>query len=201
MTLVYHTEFPPEPARAVKPEARPLPLGVADHIEPLMACKHCKGHGHTLSKGFTVDDRDSRRDYPSKWKPCYDCNGTGWFHAPDLKALALAIKGRKLGTLRSKRPDDARAYFVWRLARFHGGQDTCLPMGAEMEIGGDPYKEILDTLAQMIAERLFGSGNFGRARWQAAMHGSHTYADVPADIQNMPVHDGNKPLSEMLETV
>ena len=201
MTLTYHTTFPPEPTQATPPAARPLPVGVADHIKPLLPCKNCNGAGHYLHKGFTVDDEDGRRDYPSRWETCHSCNGSGWFHAPDLKALATSIKGRKPGALKSRRPDDARGYFVWRLARFHGGKDVCLPMGAEMEISGDPYKEILDTLAEIIARKLFGSGNVGRARWQTAMHGSHNYSDVPADVQIMPVHDGSKPLCEILETV
>lgn len=201
--LTYHTEFPAEPARAIKPEARPLPEGMAEHIPAMLACKSCDGAGHKLSIGYsyTEEETGEKINRPSKWETCYDCKGSGWFHAPDLLAIVTAIKGRKAGKLKSKRPDDARPYFVWRLARFHGGQDTCMPMGAEMEIGGDPYKGVLDTLAQLVAKRLFGSSNYGTGRWQQAIHGSHNFTDIPRDLGMMPVYDADKPACEMLETV
>lgn len=201
--LVYHTEHPPEPAQAVKPEARPLPENLAEHVPALLPCKRCNGAGHTLSKGFsfTREETGKRVSYPSKWQTCHDCDGKGWFHAPDPRQLLTAVKGRKPGTLRSKRPDSAREYYLWRLARFHGGKDVCLPMGAEMEVGGDPYKELIDELAKQLAKHLFGSGNVGMARWQQAIYGSHSFADVPADTGMMPVYDSDKPMEEMLETV
>ncbi len=197
MGLTYDTTFPPEPAAVAKPEARPLPAGLLPTVPALQACKRCSGSGHTLSQGFTTD---TGKRFPSVWQTCYGCDGKGWFHAPDLLALAEAVKGRKPGKLRSKRPDDARSYYVWRLARFHGGSDVCLPMGAEMEIGSDPYKGILDELAQIIAKRVYGSGNVGRARWQQAIHGSHDFADLPPVLDG-PVYDSDKPAEEILETV
>lgn len=202
--LVYDTEFPVEPARAIKPAEKPLceALATAEVPPPAMIeCTKCSGAGHYLSKGFSFTDETGRKkSYPSKWKTCSYCNGTGWFHAPDVPAILKAILGRKRGTLRSKRPDDARAYYVWRLARFHGGQDTCLPMGAEMEIAGDPYRDLLDALARMIAKPIFGSGNVGTARWHQAMYGCHTFSDVPPVIDG-PVYDKDKPLEEYIETV
>lgn len=197
MALVYDTVFPPEPAHVAKPAARPLPDTLLPHVPPLLACKQCNGAGHNLTKGFTCEDG---KRYPSRWGKCYGCDGRGWFHAPDLRVLAAAIKGRKVGTLRSKRPDDSRAYYVWRLARFHGGKDVCLPMGAELQLGSDPYRGILDEMAQAVARHVFGSGNVGRARWQQAMYGSHEFSDLPATLDG-PVYDAHKPLEEILETV
>lgn len=207
--LVYYKELPnyvepPEPARAVKPQAKPLCQGLATApvpVEPLMACTKCKGAGHTLSDGFSYTLEDgTRRHVPTKWKICSFCDGAGWFHAPDLAPLVKAVTGRKPRTLRSKRPDDTRSYYVWRLARFHGGKDVCLPMGAEMDIAGDPYRDALDELARLIAKTYFGSGNFGAARWQQAMYGSHSFDDLPPHLDG-PVYDSDKPLEEMLETV
>jgi hypothetical protein len=168
----------------------------------MMPCKKCQGSGHNLSKGFTVTEDDGTvKSWPSVWKTCYQCDGVGYYHAPDLFQLVNAVKGRKAGTLRSKRPDNAREYYVWRLARFHGGKDMCLPMGAEMEVGGDPYKEILDELSKIVAQRIFGSGNVGTARWHQAIHGSHNFSDVPSDLGMLPVYDSDKPVEELLETI
>lgn len=75
-----------------------------------------------------------------------------------------------------------------------------MPMGAEMEVSGDPYRDVLDELARLIAKAYFGSGNVGTARWQQAMYGSHSFDDLPPYLDG-PVHDGNKPLDEMLETM
>lgn len=207
--LVYDHELPgyvepTEPSRVEKPQAKPLCHALASAevpVEPVLACRHCKGAGHVLSRGFSYTlENGSRRHRPTRWETCTYCDGAAWFHAPDLELLVKAVTGRKPRTLRSKRPDDARCYYVWRLARFHGGKDVCLPMGAEMEIAGDPFRDVLDELARLIAKAYFGSGNVGAARWQQAMYGSHSFDDLPPHIDG-PVHDGCKPLEEMLEAV
>lgn len=197
---------PPAPPAPCKPDPQPL-----DHcligevggssIEPVRACTSCKGAGYGLRDGFNyITDDGKHRSHPTRWEVCGYCNGAGWFHAPRPSDLIKQVTGRKPRTLRSKRPDDARPYFVWRLARFHSGKDVCLPMGAEIEIAGDPYQNVLDELAGLIAKAYFGSGNVGTARWQQAMYGSHSFKDLPPHLDG-PVHDGQKPLEEMLETV
>lgn len=197
---------PKQPAAPCKPQAKPLCEGLATaeapyEVEPLLPCTKCKGDGYLFSEGFQYTREDGTlRVYESKWKPCMYCDGAGWFHAPDLASLVKAVNGRKPRTLRSKRPDDTRAYFVWRMARFHGGKDVCLPMAAGMDIAGDPYENVLDQLATIIAKAYFGSGNVGAARWQQAMYGHHNFKDVPAVIDG-PVYDSDKPVEEMLETV
>lgn len=209
--LVYDKELPgyiepPCPAAPCKPEALPL-----DHcltaeaggssIEAILPCTSCKGAGYRLKDGFSYDtEQGERRSFPTHWKQCHCCNGAGWFHAPRPSDLIKQVTGRKPRTLKSKRPDDARQYYVWRLARFHGGKDVCMPMGAEVEVSGDPYRDVLDELARLIAKAYFGSGNVGTARWQQAMYGSHSFDDLPPYLDG-PVHDGNKPLDEMLETM
>lgn len=198
MTLIYDTVFPPQPEAVAKPEVRDLPSGLnPDIVSKILPCKRCEGLGYTLNKGFRCDDGYVS---PSKWNKCNGCNGEGWFHAPDIFNIVKLIKGRKQGSLRSKRPDDPRAYYVWRLARFHGGADTCLPMVAKMTIGGDPYRDLLDELAKIIAKNYFGSENYGTARWHLAIYGSHNYSDIPQHLDG-PVYDSNKPLEEVLETI
>ena len=150
-----------------------------------MNCTRCDGTG-------LVDHW--RRD-GSKLQ-CDCCDGRGTFEAPDLEQLCIAIKGRKPRTLRSKRPDDVRAWFLWRMARFHCGQDTCLPMTASLAVDGDPFVPTLDAAARVIAQHLTGKESIGSARWRHAMHG-----ETPADpsILSMAVADGNKPFEESLE--
>jgi len=187
---------PPAPPAPPKPDPQPLDPILKKSIEPVMACSRCSGSGCMLHEGFTTE----HKDYPTYWEKCCHCDGAGWFLAPAFSELVKKVVGRKPRTLRSKRPEDSRAYFIWRLARFHGGKDVCLPMVAEMEISGDPYKDLLDEFSKLIAKACFGSSNVGAARWQQAMYGSHQFSDLPPYIDG-PVHDGQKPLEEMLETI
>jgi len=207
--LVYENELPgyiepAEPGRVERPKAKPLCEGLAtakNPVEPVLACTKCKGAGHVLSMGYRYTKEDGTlMVVPIKWKACGHCDGVAWFHAPDLAALIKAVTGRKPRTLRSKRPDGTREYYVWRLARFHGGKDVCLPMVAEMDIAGDPYRDMLDELARIIAKAYFGNSNVGTARWQQALYGTHNFSDLPEQLDG-PVHDGRKPLEEMLETI
>ena len=150
-----------------------------------MNCTRCDGAGLV----------DHWRGDGSKLQ-CDCCDGRGTFEAPDLEQLCAAIKGRKPRTVRSKRPEDPRAWFLWRMVRFHTGQDTCLPMTASLAVDGDPFVSTLDAAARVIAQHLTGKESIGSARWRHAMHG-----ETPADrsILSMPVTDGDKPFEESLE--
>jgi hypothetical protein len=127
------------------------------------SCRRCQGSG--ILKGIT----DSTIGVNIPDKTCFYCSGTGTFNAPDLQEIMTLIKGRK--GLRSRRPENVRAYYVWRLARFHGGVDVTLPVMAEMDIAGDPYRNLLDTWAQQVAHHVYGSGTRGIDRWHQAMYG------------------------------
>jgi hypothetical protein len=102
-------------------------------------------------------------------KTCIWCKGTGTFEAPNLDAIRAILKGRK--GLVSRKPEDKRAAYVWRMARFHGGKDTTLPMMAPLDINGDPFIDQLDTLADETAKLYFGSDLAGAHRWYRALHG------------------------------
>ena len=118
-----------------------------------MPCETCNGSGEV---------EHWRHD--GTMKPCSDCNGRGHFDAPKLVEILTAIQGRKrvysprhkkeILALRSKRPDDVRAYYVWRMARFHAGIDVSIPMMAAMDVSGDPYVEILDHIALTYGKAL-----------------------------------------------
>ena len=145
---------------------------------PTLNCTNCHGAGET---------EHWRKD--GTMRVCSCCDGRGTFEAPDLKQLCEAIRGRKP-------PEDARAFFLWRMVRFHSGADVTLPMVATMNVDGDPFKPTLEIAAQMIAEHLTGKPSIGSARWRHAIHG-----EIPADpaVLDMPVCDGNKPFIEMQE--
>ena len=74
-----------------------------------LPCKRCDGTGITVYEGFTSVDG---KVYPRKEKTCIWCDGALHFERPNLAELVKSIKGRKPGKLRSKRPDDTRAYFM-----------------------------------------------------------------------------------------
>ncbi len=143
-----------------------------------------------LNSAATVEYRDCKAcigagkahkwDFETEAKPCYTCRGAGKMPAPDTQAILAAIKGRK--GLCSKRPASPRAYFVWRLARFHGGADVTMPMGAEMEVHGDPWVRELDALADAVAKRVYGTNLAAAARWGRVLG----YIPADLDIPGLP---------------
>lgn len=163
-----------------------------------LPCRRCNGSKLTIHEAWTAMDG---RNFPRREQPCLWCDGVGIFEKPDIIELTKAIKGRKPGKLRSKRPDDTRAYFIWRMVRFHTGDDVCLPMMAQMDISADPYRELLEVVAEEVAAHLTGHTSAGRARWQAAMYGTapqERYMPQSA-FPGGPVADEHKPMEELLE--
>lgn len=163
-----------------------------------LPCRKCNGSKLTIHESFTALDG---RIYPRTEKPCIWCDGIGTFDKPDIQSLVTAIKGRKPGKLRSKRPDDTRAYFIWRMVRFHTGDDVCLPMAAQMDVAADPYRELLEQVAEHVAAHLTGHSSAGRARWRSAMYGEAPQERyMPASAYSGgPVADQDKPDEELLE--
>lgn len=161
----------------------------------------------TRCNGSTVLTYPTMPDIPAR--PCPFCGGRGHFHLVNVQSLMDLIKGRKPGTLRSKRPDDDRAYYVWRMARFHGGADVTLPMVASFGVTGDPYVPYLDVVAEKVAQAVYGSDRAGTLRWAYAMghEVSDSYLDgsqiVPPSARpgGPVVLDNHKPECEQLELV
>jgi hypothetical protein len=115
-------------------------------------CKRCNGTGRSK-----YDDAE-----------CHACDGRGTFGPPDEQAIRTAVRGRK-GLRSSPRGLDDRAYYVWRMARFHGGADMTMPVMAALLIDGDPYQEELDALADALAREYFGSDMRAALRWGRAL--------------------------------
>jgi len=127
-------------------------------------CKRCKGKG-ICEPCFEGDTRTK----------CHACGATGFFIAPDeteIRALITATRGKNKGKLKTgmnsfKTP--ARAYYVWRMARFHGGADTTMPIMAGVLNRSDPFEPELDALADVIAKESFGSNMAAALRWGRAL--------------------------------
>ena len=132
-------------------------------------------------------------------RECHACQGTRTFHPPDQRELLAAVTGRN--GLRSKRPADTRAYYVWRMARFHGGADVTLPMAASMDVRGDPFREELDLIAEAAAKRFFGTDLAGAHRWGRALGAlDRDMPGLPASAyEHGPVADRDKPEEEDAE--
>lgn len=140
-------------------------------------CTVCKGSKVRVSEAFTGLDGTV---YPRTVRPCISCDGAGAFAEVNEEAILsriIATKGKNKGKLRASYTsptskeghDAARAYYVWRLARFHGGADVTLPITADMVVRGDPYKADLDVIADKVAETSFGSKYRAAARWGRAL--------------------------------
>src|SRR5512135_1613892 len=132
-------------------------------------CTRCKGNKVVPD---LLDD--------SKTRPCNSCGGVGEYpevDQTDILKRITASQGKNKGKIRASmtspfRSDghvEARAYYVWRLARFHGGKDMTMPVMADLVLRGDPYKPELDKLADEVAKTQFGSDMAAAFRWGRAL--------------------------------
>jgi hypothetical protein len=176
-------------------------------------CTRCKGTGTRTSPGFTALDGTV---YPERTRPCSDCNGRGSFPALDVQGILILISTGKKDARRFRKswPSKAnvwrtsdvatrRAYYVWRMARFHGGADVTMPMTAMDVTAGDPHKALLDRMADLVAKRVFGTDRAAAARWGGLLGFSNAQSQpgLPASAyEGGPVvTDGKKPWFEAME--
>lgn len=155
-------------------------------IPPTRSCTRCSATGKlSLFEGHSTT--------------CYYCKGSGVFAAPDIPALLAAIRGRK--GLVSRRPADSRAYYVWRMARFHGGVDVTLPICASGAVRGDPFLKELDALADAVAKRVYGTDLAAAYRWSGLLTSEVVRPDglPPTAYPSGPVVTGPKPACELAE--
>jgi hypothetical protein len=166
---------------------KPMP----DLTVPRLPCTVCHGEGKTHHEAFEFEGHS----YPERWDPCNACQGFGYFTPPDAGDIAKRIvttrkaRGKPAGSFRSsmtsptigRNPSEAerleqinaeRAYYVWRLARYHGGADMTMPWTATLFSRGDPYVPILDVMADKVAEKVYGTSFAAAAMWGPALFGS-----------------------------
>lgn len=148
----------------------------------LEACVICNSAWRPATPGVCEGKPCTFCTNSSGMRPCRTCDGEPLYQPPVIGWLVegiLSSRGPRKGRICRSRPkladhrnrESSRLYYVWRLARFHAGIDASLPIGADMEIGGDPFRPELDAIAQLVARGLTGHASIGRARWQQAMHG------------------------------
>lgn len=169
-------------------------------------CTRCKGTGMVHSQW----NKDNGYEGP-EGKKCSSCTGTGVFPGLDVKAIADALfttrgktrKFRKSYTSTKGFSDtfQARVYYVWRLARFHGGADVTMPMTADLLVRADPFKKELDLIAEHVAKLVFGTDMAGAVRWGTALG---ILKEAPAGLpssayESGPVADEFKPAFEAME--
>lgn len=116
----------------------------------------------------------------SEKEVCRYCSGTGTFESvneSDILNLITATRGKNKGKLRSSMSSPYRsegvtknrAYYVWRMARFHAGVDVTMPVMATLCIRHDPYSKELDALADKVAADCFGTNMAATYRWGRAL--------------------------------
>ena len=130
-------------------------------------CPRCKGAGEV------------ENHFEGGMRVCLNCNGArtyAGFDTATLVAAIIATKGKNKGKIRASMTSTftgdqnaRRAYYVWRLARFHGGADVTQPMMADLALGNDPFKPELDKLADSVAKDQFGSNMRAAAVWGRAL--------------------------------
>ena len=180
-------------------------------LEPERPCKKCKGTGthdhHWHWNAATMTGHHG----PG---PCDECKATGRIAKPDFDAIFETVtkgkKGVEKRTFRSskpkfvnefKNPAEGRAYYVWRMVRFHGGADVTMPVVASMCVSYDPFEPELNKFSEHIAKAAFGTDMAAAYRWANALgHSIPVPANQPATAFACgPVTDGNKPLAEQPE--
>jgi len=120
--------------------------------------------------------------WDGKIETCRHCAGSGLFEEPNIDKILSDITTSRGGNFRLKasapnktawsentsvvHPSYWRSYYVWRLARFHGGVDVTMPMMAETMVGGDPYRKDLEEMAESLARKFFGSDMAAASVWK-----------------------------------
>lgn len=162
-------------------------------------CTSCKGTGMWEPLGAGCPARR-----------CASCSGKGSWPGLDLPTILAHIFSKRGGLrmlksfpskLDRRGPNEGRAYYIWRLARFHGGADVTMPMTADMVSYGDPYRAELDAISEAVARKVFGTNMAAAYRWAGALgYNVQVPADQPASaFPGGPAYDALKPAWEALE--
>jgi hypothetical protein len=173
-------------------------------METNRKCTECESGVH-VSPGFEFQGSV----YPTERRTCSTCLGSGVMAAPDFAAIFAAVttaRGAAKGSRRFRQSppelwkqsnqgvDNRRAYYVWRMARFHGGADVTMPMMADLFCGRDCWRPELDAYAEALAIKVFGTDMAAAHRWSSVLRGTTPPAGLPDTAYPCgPVHDGHKP--------
>lgn len=169
-------------------------------------CGRCKGEGVTHSTWQKENNLEG-----AEGTVCSSCKGAGEYPGVDLDKLVAGLfttrGGKRFRASFNSRPafgnvHVARVYYVWRMARFHGGADVTMPVTADLVVRSDPFKKDLDAIADEIAKRVFGTDLAAAYRWSNALGGDVKVPDgLPSSAYSggPVVTSGEKPDFEQLE--
>jgi hypothetical protein len=166
-------------------------------------CTRCQGKG--TREGYWAGE--GRQE-------CSFCRGKKQFPGltkDEVRRILAPLQVMRKGklTFRASKPNPVlgdeqltnRQWYVWRMARFHGGIDVTMPVMATTMITGDPFEKELDKIADQLARIFFGTNMAAAHRWGRAL--GWINEDVPglpaSAYSGGPVADGNKPLEELIE--
>ena len=181
------------------------------NIDAERDCKKCKGT-KIYEHHWHYNQATGRGEFGPG--PCNECGVTGKIAKPDFDAIFQTITKGKKGEVkrifRNSKPkfvnearnlSEGRAYYVWRMVRFHGGADVTMPVCASGCVMYDPYERELDSFAGKIAKAVYGTEMAAAYRWANALgHSIPVPADQPATaFAGGPVVDNNKPVEEQPE--
>lgn len=112
-------------------------------------------------------------------KACLYCQEGNFpeINEDEIMSLIMVSRGKNKGKLRASMTSPVRsdgivknrAYYIWRMARFHAGIDVTMPVMASTCITGDPYRKELDDLSDKVAMNNFGDRMAGAMIWGRAM--------------------------------
>lgn len=169
-------------------------------------------NGTYVSPGFTGVDGHV---FPETRRQCSTCQGRGEMPQPDWSAIFEAVttkRGAEKGNrkFRASPPEawkqsslgiaNRRAYYVWRLTRFHGGADVTMPISAMTYAGKDAWLPELEYYASQLAKKVYGTDLAAAHRWFNALGGQLNVKGLPTSAYSGgPVHDDNKPSFESQE--
>ena len=125
-------------------------------------CTRCNGEGTTIRKGFYEGKHVKGGKYV-----CRSCKGARQFAPPHEEIIREIIVSCLTRKLRSVFPSGdynrftdinaARAYYVWRLARWNGGVDKSIPAFADIALQGEPFRYELNAIGEKLAREFFGT--------------------------------------------
>lgn len=138
-------------------------------------CPRCEGSGRRILGAYTKVD--GTKVEAIDLGVCYICKGYATVQV-DPDAIREAIKGRKGLRTAKPAPDTFGASYVWRMARFHGGIDTTMPILCYGDVGcggiltpnARLMLDMLDMLADKAAKKYCGTDMAAAKRWKGLLY-------------------------------
>lgn len=125
-----------------------------------LTCVRCKGEKRSKIYDIFYD--------------CHSCDKTGIVQRPSVDSILSVIEttrgDKRIRSSLNSFKTEKTAYYVWRMARFHGGIDVHMPvMTFTTHSMPEPYLKFLDLFVDAVAVDNFGSHIKAALIWGNAM--------------------------------